>query len=939
MTDDLTKQLAQLKQAHESGLLDAETYQAIVAKLLAADVPAQQSGSGASAQSGGTAAGAGGVAVGGNIHGNVYLGERPTDAAGSLAIYRRVFVSTGRQLPLRGVDVQASDPGGGRKQLDLDRVYIGLNTTSQRPLTPAEMAAAAKERTRRTVEGGPEESRPLAALEAVIANRQAVLLGDPGSGKSTFLNHLGLCLALHGQDREGDWLERLEGWPANDGDLIPIAVVLRDFARWLAERTGPAMPSHLWQFICSRLAAQNLDFAAQPLHAALEAGRAILLLDGLDEIPASQERTRMRDAIHVFARRYGQCRLLVTCRTLSYQEAEWKIPGLPSFALAAFDEEKISNFVTGWYAELARSGGLEQAKADRLDRQLHDALQRPDLAQLAANPLLLTVMALVHTDREQLPDARALLYEQTIEILLSRWDQNKSGAEQETPRLRQLLEEAGRGDVDLKGVLWRLTFQAHKTGGAAGDGEALADIGELALQKALAELHPTGSRDWANSLIQTMKLRAGLLLERLPGVFTLPHRTFQEYMAGAFLASQNNFAEEAAKLVQPGDLWRQVILLAVGRLVYLGGETGRPLALVGELCPDTPDTSDLGWRRVWLAGEVLHEIRLNRVQDSALGRDLLAKVRGRLAALLAAGALTPVERAEAGDVLASLGDPRFRPDAWHLPAEALLGFVEIPAGPFLMGSDKRKNPQAQERETPQHRLELPAFYMARYPVTVTQWRAFVEASGHTPEISRSLEGPANRPVRWVTWHEALAYCRWLTEALRGWSGTPPRLAALLRDGWAISLPSEAEWEKAARGGVEMTNPGRIYPWGDEPGAERANYSATGIGTTSAVGAFPAGASPYGLLEMAGNVWEWTRSLWGEDWQKPSFGYPYRAEDGREALDASNQVLRVLRGGAYYESADGIRASARLRNFPYGRFNYYGFRLVCVPISRVAGSGF
>ena len=209
MTDDLTKQLAQLKQAHESGLLDAETYQAIVAKLLAADVPAQQSGSGASAQSGGTAAGAGGVAVGGNIHGNVYLGERPTDAAGSLAIYRRVFVSTGRQLPLRGVDVQASDPGGGRKQLDLDRVYIGLNTTSQRPLTPAEMAAAAKERTRRTVEGGPEESRPLAALEAVIANRQAVLLGDPGSGKSTFLNHLGLCLALHGQDREGDWLERL----------------------------------------------------------------------------------------------------------------------------------------------------------------------------------------------------------------------------------------------------------------------------------------------------------------------------------------------------------------------------------------------------------------------------------------------------------------------------------------------------------------------------------------------------------------------------------------------------------------------------------------------------------------------------------------------------------------------------------------------------------
>jgi len=136
------------------------------------------------------------------------------------------------------------------------------------------------------------------------------------------------------------------------------------------------------------------------------------------------------------------------------------------------------------------------------------------------------------------------------------------------PPLRQLLVQANRTDVDLKRALWRLAFEAHREGGIT-DAEAVADIGELQLHKTLIELHPTKSRDWAHHVVEVIKLRAGLLLERVPEVYISPHRTFQEYLAGAHLSIQSDFAQQGLRLAAEGAFWRQVVLLAVGRLVYL----------------------------------------------------------------------------------------------------------------------------------------------------------------------------------------------------------------------------------------------------------------------------------------------------------------------------------------------------------------------------------
>ena len=317
-----------------------------------------------------------------------------------------------------------------------------------------------------------------------------------------------------------------------------------------------------------------------------------------------------------------------------------------------------------------------------------------------------------------------------------------------------------------------------------------------------------------------------------------------------------------------------------------------------------------------LAGQSLVETAdLSRVSPQNQAK--VDRVRRWQVHILRESDLPAMERAAAGDTLAHLGDPRFRADAWHLPDEPLLGFVEVPAGPFLMG----------ERGE-QHEVTLPTYYIARYPVTVAQFQAFVEASGHKPHDPDSLKGVSNHPVVWVTWYDALAYCEWLTEQVRAWEGTPEPLATLLRDqGWRITLPSEAEWEKAARG-----TDGRVYPWGDEPDPNRANYDETGIGTTSAAGCFPGGVSVYGVEDLSGNVWEWTRSLWGEDWQTPAFKYPYDPTDGRENLEASRDVHRVLRGGSFGNLQGYVRCAYRLRYGPYYWGRHLGFRVVVSPFT-------
>ena len=229
-----------------------------------------------------------------------------------------------------------------------------------------------------------------------------------------------------------------------------------------------------------------------------------------------------------------------------------------------------------------------------------------------------------------------------------------------------------------------------------------------------------------------------------------------------------------------------------------------------------------------------------------------------------------------------------------------LDLVRVPAGEFSMGSDRKRAQYAQDDEFPQHQLNLPEFHIGRYPVTNEQYQAFIQATGYRQprdwKARRMPLGKENHPVVAVKWIDAVAFCTWLSE----------------ETGQTFRLPTEAEWEKAARG-----TDGRIWPWGDEPpDGSRCNFGNQVRGTTPVGRYSPQGDSPYGCADMAGNVDEWCQSL-----HRP---YPYQAGDGREDLKADG--WRVLRGGSFDVALKDVRCASRNSIIPDIRDYYYGFRV-------------
>jgi formylglycine-generating enzyme required for sulfatase activity len=296
------------------------------------------------------------------------------------------------------------------------------------------------------------------------------------------------------------------------------------------------------------------------------------------------------------------------------------------------------------------------------------------------------------------------------------------------------------------------------------------------------------------------------------------------------------------------------------------------------------------------------ELRLRK----AIGGAVIARRRAPIVALIIA-------------TVSALGALTTRADQAVLSTtpirELMPEFVEIHSGPFIMGADPTRDSSAFDNErwsaTGGHgTVDLPTFYISRHEVTVGQFEAFARGATWTID-PRARAGTPSHPVSFVSWPDALAYCRWLEATLKASNETSP-VGDRLRAGWRVSLPSEAQWEKAARG-----TDGRRYPWGSEPSRSRANYEGSG---PTPVGQYPCPECPYGLADMSGNVWEWTRS--------PYQPYPYDETDDRANLDAD--ALWVMRGGSFGDTARLVRTSARGAADPGARRPFIGFRVVVTP---------
>lgn len=269
--------------------------------------------------------------------------------------------------------------------------------------------------------------------------------------------------------------------------------------------------------------------------------------------------------------------------------------------------------------------------------------------------------------------------------------------------------------------------------------------------------------------------------------------------------------------------------------------------------------------------------------------------------------------------------------------------IKIPAGEFLMGSTRetiedllKRFPETErqllEREIPQHKAFLREYFIGKYPVTNNEFSFFVKESGYittaekkgtgyvfTPKfnevkganwkhpfgLNSGIKDKNNHPVVQISWYDALEYCQWLSR----------------KTGEKYRLPTEAEWEKAARGAD-----GRIFPWGNDWNPIICNVEYK-IKDTTPVGKFsPASDSPYGCADMCGNVFQWTSTTIGSIEPWPSkFKYPYNPNDGRENLLLKTR--RVGRGGSYSRGELFCRTAFRFADMPDDRYSAQGFRIV------------
>ena len=790
---------------------------------------------------------------------------------------------------------------------------------------------------------------------------RAVILGQPGMGKSWLLR----AEALH-------WMER--AWATGTQTVgtqtvgtqtvgtqtvpayVPILVRVPDWAIALnGEMSITAMLRAAAEVAAQLAPGVHEQALVNALRDVMEQTpeRVIWLFDALDEVPNRQGlRAKAREALSHLARRTS-ARFLLTCRTLGYAAAPFA-PYLGEefveLEIAPFTNRQIYPIMQAWFEH-----------DPPLFHDLHVAVRRaPALIRQAANPLLLSLICmLAQVHGRKVLTLRSGLYEPALRLLLEgHWRPFALRLPENRVRLKlRLLEQ----------IAWLYaTYQDSWWEHLSGD-----------LLEPMIEQMPEAQRlwlswqpDWGATYegpLWELSEWDGILVKSfipldnvgsaVPYVFL--HRTFQEFLVARYLLRRYGEAGiDAPEIVQfltwkaADPSWFVVLMLLVEML--RGGERLPVEPLLGRITEVVVGTlQDHNRHGVIAAAELLLQS-----QTSLKTARLTDVLREQLQAHLVDGQQPPPLRCYAGRLLAELGDPRLN----VMDVDAM-EWLCIPAGPFWMGSDPQVDRAAAANEFPYHERFVGDFAIMRYPVSNAQMLAFVNdpsqpyfnpaywpeaiAAGHwrPGELLRRVpphqgfvrpwhvqwtrqlnpltwpNNLPNHPAHGCNWYEARAFARWLTDRRRAQGRLGP-------DEW-FDLPSEAEWEKAARG-----TDGRIYPWGNDWDPTLLNWQGLMLMSAFPIGCFPNGASPYGVEEMVGGFWELTRSRMrpydasGDD----ASGDDASGDDASgvtvtdivAALGEEDRV--VARGGSHIGTRDTCRTASR-EAVDAMRFTLGAFRLV------------
>lgn len=801
------------------------------------------------------------------------------------------------------------------------------------------------------------ERKPLLEWCAEDEYRRVVVLGDAGFGKSMFVETLTwrLANALLGDAKGKDSLpDGFKRRPVIRLRLRAVAV------RCVRQGVGTNfLIEAMRKMVCELVGEADAEATWQALWPMLQQ-HGVILLDGLDEVPESEGRRRaVLDAIDELVRQLGagDARLIVSSRPYVFENdhAYW-LDAFASLQIKGLDDDQMARFITHWYALTAsvdhRSEQDSQREADALYREISG---RAYLEEPARSPMILTLLIALHLSNIKLPESRAKLYEASIELMLDHWTQRARREDGEYP-LEDFEKQALLsidGAVRLT-ALTSLALSAHE--------KKMLRIEESEILGMFASHLPSDCNP--TTLLDFIRYRSGLLKPGEDGSLEFYHRSFQAYLAARAITDLTDWQDHIHQLLeQDFDWWQEVYLLLVGSQIH-GGSRSTAVQLLERYVPESMQDYDTEDRTIWpwlflaAQGVIEQQTALKAYTQGNYPR-LRERLEKHLRHLVEGAYTLPIStRAEAGRLLGELGDPR--PGVGVKDGRPDFDWVEIPEGSFLMGT---AGEEGYVDEKPVHSVTFKqSFKISRYPVTNAQFACFVEVGGYEEErywrtcdaawawwqggqgdlsllddnsdyknrIAQWLAEDKNRrqpyfwrdrkwnnpnhPVVGVSWYEALAYCAWLNEVLAATSSG------------CVRLPTETEWEYAARGTAAL-----VYAWGKDADSNKGNCRETELGRTSTVGLFPPGLA-FDLSDMSGNVWEWTASQWGKQIRKTDFPYAeWREKQGDQQPGQQNylneNVLRVIRGGAWYVRAVNLRCAFRDGYHPGGRNYGIGFRVV------------
>jgi formylglycine-generating enzyme required for sulfatase activity len=513
-------------------------------------------------------------------------------------------------------------------------------------------------------------------------------------------------------------------------------------------------------------------------------------------------------------------------------------------------------------------------------------------------------------------------------------------------------------------VLERLAFRAHASQG--GNQQGTADISANELTHELSKAAKlAGKRIDPFEISEFLCNRVGILYQRgganeMDAVYTFPHRSFQEYLAASYFRRDINAVLDfyeiraselgvvfddkseswqyiAAHLGKTDpDRWREVVVLLGGMKSLKDPD---PVwDLLEELIEEedyTPKQQAWGMR---LAAEILAE-SLDRSNLKRKKLRTFDNIQQTLTHLLGTPELPARERAAIGNYLAEIGDPR--PEVHDVDA---MPFCFVPKGKFWMGRvEKDGDAQQGLNESPAGDYDLSyGYWISQHPVSVAQFRAFIEAEKIEYKHPYHLREPDNTAMVTITLPEAVQFCEWLTKR---WQSE-----GIISDQWRVTLPNEPEWEKAARGGYQVLNmpvmhsakggafevmdvtgrlqdnenPLRVYACGDTMTDEQVNYGRY-IDKVTAMGVYPAGVSPYGCYDISGNVWEWTRS------ERSDYPFPEVGTNAWTEQETKEVTNYIMRGGSFADRERDVRCALRIDDESGDRNQGVGFRVVLSPL--------